>query len=150
MDRVRPLLGCLLLAIAPAALAARLELPLRVPMELVRDALAKQLSAQTGKGEARTGELWREGECRFLRLEPPTLDAAERGLLLSAQGTAMVGAEVLGKCAKAADWDGTVRFILEPRIDSAGILRLRVLDAAMKDRRGDKSAALAWDVIKPQ
>jgi hypothetical protein len=61
------LLGCLLLAFAPGALGARVEIPLRVPLELVREALAKQLSASTGK----TGDLWREGACRYLRLEPP-------------------------------------------------------------------------------
>src|SRR5262245_34155814 len=146
MDFVRALLLALLFALAPAALAARLELPLRVPLEVVRDALAKQLSASSGG----TGELWREGQCRYLRLEAPKLEAAERGLLLPAPGTAMIGAEVLGKCARAADWDGTVRFILEPRIDSAGVLRVRILDSALADRRNDKSAALAWDLIKGQ
>src|SRR5262245_25654387 len=146
MDFVRALLLALLFALAPAALAARLELPLRVPLEVVRDALAKQLSASSGG----TGELWREGQCRYLRLEAPKLEAAERGLLLPAPGTAMIGAEVLGKCARAADWDGTVRFILEPRIDSAGVLRVRILDSALADRRNDKSAALAWDLVKGQ
>jgi hypothetical protein len=143
------LLACLLFAAglsAPGALAARLEIPLRVPLELVREALAKQLDASTGG----TGELWREGACRYLRLEPPKLEAAERGLLLAAPGTAMLGAEILGKCAKAADWDGTARFILEPRIDNAGILRLRVLDSALTDKRGDKAAALVWELSKAQ
>jgi hypothetical protein len=146
MDPVRALLLGLLLAAAPSALAVRLELPLRVPLELVRDALAKQLDAQTGK----TGELWREGACRYLRLEPPKVEAAERGLLLSAPGTAMIGAEFLGKCANAADWDGIARFILEPRIDEAGVLRVRILDSALSDKRGAKDSALIWELAKRQ
>src|SRR5688500_400008 len=95
------LLGCLLFTAAPGALAERLEIPLRVPMEFVRAALAKQLAASSGK----TGELWREGKCRWLSLEAPKLDAAEGGLRLVAPGKAMLGAEVLGRCANAADWD---------------------------------------------
>jgi hypothetical protein len=151
MDLVRaPLLGCLLFTLASSALAARLEIPLRVPLELVREALAKQLAAQSGTSAGNTGELWREGKCRYLRLEPPKLEAAERGLLLSAPGTALIGAEVLGKCANAADWDGTVRFILEPRIDEAGILRVRILDSALADKRGDKVAGLVWELAKSQ
>src|SRR4051812_37313567 len=150
MDVVRALLlGFLFFAagvVAPGALAARLEIPLRVPLELVREALARQLAAQSGN----TGELWREGACRYLRLEAPKLEAAERGLLLSAPGTALIGAEVLGTCANAADWDGTVRFILEPRIDNAGVLRVRILDSALADKRGDKSAGLVWQLTKNQ
>jgi hypothetical protein len=147
MDLVRAaLLGCLLFALTPAALAARLEIPLRVPLEVVREALSKQLDSSTGK----TGELWREGKCRYLRLQPPKLEAAERGLLLSAPGTAMLGAELLGKCANAADWDGTVRLILEPHIDNAGVLRVRILDSSLTDKRGDKAAGLIWELSKTQ
>jgi len=139
-------LGGVLFAFAPGALAARLEIPLRVPLELVREALAKHLAAQSGG----TGELWREGACRYLRLEPAKLEAAERGLLLSAPGQAMLGAEIFGTCANAADWDGTVRFILEPRIDHAGVLRVRILDSAFSDKRGDKAAGLIWQLGKRQ
>jgi hypothetical protein len=151
MDLVRAaLLGCLLFALFPAALAARLEIPLRVPLELVREALSKQLDDSTGK----TGELWREGKCRYLRLQPPKLEAAERGLLLTAPGSAMLGAELLGKCANAADWDGTARFVLEPRIDNAGILRVRILDSTLTDKRGAQSnqraAGLIWELSKSQ
>src|SRR5262245_16921317 len=143
---MRPALLVACLLFTPAALAARLELPLRVPLELVREAISKQLDAQTGK----TGELFREGNCRYLRLEPPKLEAAERGLLLTAPGTAMLGAEILGKCANAADWDGTVRLILEPRIDNAGVLRVRVLDSTLTDKRGDKASGLVWELAKSQ
>ena len=112
----------------------------------MRDALAKQLAASSGN----TGEIWREGKCRYLRLEPPKLEAAERGLLLSAPGTALIGAEVLGRCANAADWDGTVRFILAPHIDNAGVLRVRILDSSLADKRGDTAAGLVWELTKGQ
>jgi hypothetical protein len=134
------LLGCLVFAPAANALAARLEIPLRVPLELVREALAKQLSAE-----------WREGNCRYLSLGAPMLEAAEGGRLrLTAPGKAMLGAEVLGKCASAADWIGTARFILAPRIDNAGVLRVRVVDSALVDARGDKAPALIWEATKGQ
>src|SRR5215213_436970 len=148
MNLVRALvLGGIFCAIAPGLLAAPLEIPLRVPLELVREALAKQLAAQSGPG----GEIWREGACRFFTLQPPMLEAAETGLLLVAPGKAMIGAEVLGKCASAADWVGTARFILAPRIDNAGILRVRILDSTLVDARGDKAASgLIWEQAKRQ
>jgi hypothetical protein len=137
-------LKALLLSIAliPSALAERLEIPLRVPMEVVRAALAKQLEARSGKA----GELWREGKCRYLSLEAPKLDAAEGGLRLVAPGKALLGAEVLGRCANAADWDGTVRFILEPHIDAAGVLRVRILDSSIADAGGERDAGLVWQL----
>jgi hypothetical protein len=155
VDLRRLLLVCLLLAPGQGALAARLEVPLRVPLELVREALAKQLADASGKtGDpttAKTGDLWREGGCRYLHLEPPTLEAAENGhLRLVAPGKAALGAEVLGKCANAADWVGTARFLLAPRIDQAGVLRVRVVDSALVDERGDKAAALIWELGKSQ
>jgi hypothetical protein len=152
MDLVRAaLLGCLLFALAPSALAARLELPLRVPLELVREALAKQLAASAGKN----GELWREGACGFLSLEPPKLDAAAQGRLrLVAPGKAMLGLEVLGKCANAADWVGTAQFTLAPRIDRAGVLRVHIVDSSLTDTRGaggqERAAAMIWELAKRQ
>src|SRR5215212_9939859 len=142
MNLVRALvLGGIFCAIAPGLLAAPLEIPLRVPLELVREALAKQLAAQSGPG----GDIWREGACRFFTLQPPMLEAAETGLLLVAPGKAMIGAEVLGKCASAADWVGT------PRFDDAGILRVRILDSTLVDARGDKAASgLIWEQAKRQ
>ena len=148
MDLVRALsLGCLLSALAPGTLAARLEIPLRVPLELVREALAKQLTASSSA----TGELWREGKCRFLSLQPPTLEAAEGGhLLLVAPGKAMIGAEMFGRCANAADWIGTARFTLAPSIDNAGVLRVRIVDSSLTDARGEKAAALIYELGKHQ
>jgi hypothetical protein len=138
------LLGCLFFALAPGALAARLEIPLRVPLELVREALAKQLATE-----------WREGNCRYLSLGAPTLEAAEGGRLrLIAPGKGMFGAEVLGKCASAADWIGTARFILAPRIDNAGVLRVRIIDSVLVDARGaqlsGQAPALIWQLAKGQ
>src|SRR3954469_23444006 len=148
MNLVRALvLGGIFCAIAPGLLVAPLEIPLRVPLEVVREALAKQLGAQSRPG----GKIWREGACRFFSLQPPMLEAAETGLLLVAPGKAMIGAEVLGKCASAADWVGTARFILAPRIDNAGVLRVRILDSTLVDARGDKAApALIWEHAKRQ
>lgn len=150
MGPLRAWLPACLLAVAsllaPGAFAARLEIPLRVPLELVRDGIVKQLEA-SGK----TGEIWREGACRYLSLEAPTLEPAGEGLLrLAAPGKAALGAEVLGKCANAADWVGTARFTLAPQIDSAGVLSVRIVDSSLTDARGEKAAPLIWELGKRQ
>ena len=142
-------------ALAPCAFAARLEIPLRVPIELVRDALAKQLAAQADRNTGKPGELWREGACRFLDLGPPMLEPVQGNLLrLTLPGKAMLGAEVFGKCASAADWIGTARFTLAPRIDDAGVLRVHIVESSLTDARGGqlsgRAAMLAWELNKHQ
>src|SRR3954463_2181466 len=94
-----------LLAIAATSFAAPLEIPLRVPLETIGKALAAQLAGPA----ARPNELYREGACRYLNLEPPTLKAIADGRLsLSGPGSAALGMELGGKCANAAAWKGSV------------------------------------------
>src|SRR5688572_11596129 len=106
-----------LFAATPETLAARLEIPLRVPLEVVRVALAAQLATSSG---AKPGEVYREGPCRHLTLEPPNVKAVGENLRLTSPGTAAIGLEVLGKCQSAGDWRGTVEMTLTPEIDAAG------------------------------
>jgi hypothetical protein len=137
----------LLFLVAPTAFAARLEIPLRVPLEAIRQGLAAQLAASSTK----PGELYREGPCRYLNLEPPKVEAAGGHLRLTSPGNAALGVEMLGKCQNAADWRGTVQFTLAPRIDSAGVLRVRIVDSRLIDARGNASRApLIWELAKSQ
>src|SRR4051812_1762780 len=147
MTLTRCLTLCILIAAAPGALAARLEIPLRVPLEVVGKALAAQLAASTAK----PNEVYREGPCRYLNLEPPKVEEFEGKLRLTSPGTAALGLEMLGKCQNAADWRGSVQLTLVPRIDSAGILRVRIVDSKLIDVRGsDSKAPLIWELSKSQ
>jgi Transglycosylase SLT domain len=147
MTVIRWLMLSSLIVASPGAYAARLEIPLRVPLEVVREGLAAQLAASSAK----PGEVYREGACRYLRLEPPKVEEFNGRLRLTSPGTAALGVELLGKCQNAVDWRGTVQFILAPRIDSAGILRVRIVDSKLVDARGeDARAPLIWDLSKGQ
>jgi hypothetical protein len=141
-----PLL-CLLFLAAPGALAARVEIPLRVPLEVVGEALAAQLAASAAK----PNEVYREGPCRYLNLEPPKVEEFNGRLRVTSPGMAALGLEVLGKCQNAADWRGSVQLTLVPRIDSAGVLRVRIVDSKLIDVRGsDSRAPLIWELSKSQ
>jgi Transglycosylase SLT domain len=147
MTLIRCLTLCTLIAAAPGALAARLEIPLRVPLEVIGKALAAQLAASTAK----PNEVYREGPCRYLNLEPPKVEEFNGRLRLTSPGTAALGLEMLGKCQNAADWRGSLQLTLAPRIDSAGILRVRIVDSKLIDERGsDSRAPLIWELSKSQ
>src|SRR5580765_2458465 len=135
------LLLCLLLA-APAAWAGRLEIPLRVPLEAVRQSLAAQLSGER--------PIYREGPCRFLNLDAPALEGVGGELRLATPGSAAVGVELFGRCQSAADWQGTMHARLVPRIDEAGRLRLHIVDSRLVDSRGRKGVPLVWKLAREQ
>ena len=146
MTRVRLLTLCCLVMCAPGALAGRLEIPLRVPFETIRQALSAQLAASS----ARPNEIYREGRCRYLNLEPPKLDAPAGQLRLAGPGSAAFGMEMFGNCQNAAAWQGTMQFTLAPQLDRAGRLRLRIIDSKLTDASGGKPPAVGfiWDMSK--
>src|SRR6185503_479987 len=101
MTLIRSLTLCCLVLCVPSALAGRLEIPLRVPFEPLRQALSAQLAASP----ARPNVIYREGRCRYLNLEAPKLDAVDGHLRLVGPGSAALGVELLGQCQNAADWN---------------------------------------------
>ena len=129
---------------APLAGAARLEVPLRLPVEAIREALAAQLAASSHG----TGTVYREGRCRYLTLGAPAVAAADGKLQVSAPGTAALGLELLGQCQNAASWRGTLDFTLVPLVDPAGRLRLRVVDSKLTDEAGSPAAGFIWEMSK--
>src|SRR2546426_379273 len=139
------LLSCLLVC-AHGALAGRLEIPLRVSLATIRQALTAQLAASS----ARPNEIYREGRCRYLNLEQPKLDTVEGQLHLTGPGSAAFGMEMFGNCQNAAAWQGTMQFTLTPWLDPAGRLRLRIVDSKLTDAAGGKPPALGfiWDLSK--
>ncbi len=143
MPLIRALLLCLLALAAPLAPAAQLDIPLRLPLEALREALAAQLSAAS-----RGGSLYREGRCRHLTLGAPALAAADGALRVSAAGSAALGLDLLGQCQNAVAWRGTLQVTLVPFVDTAGRLRLRIVDSALTDENGSPAAGFIWEMSK--
>ncbi len=140
MTRIRLATLCFLIACAQGALAARLELPLRIPLEPVRQALAAHLSA-----------VYREAPCRFVRVEAPSLQSVDGRLHLTAPGAAALGLQVLGKCQNAVAWRGSMHFTLEPQLDASGRLRMRIADSRLADAGGSTPGlGLIWELSKRQ
>lgn len=129
---------------APGTLAGRVEIPLRVPLETIRQALSAQLAASP----ARPGVIYREGRCRYLLLDTPRLEAVDGELRLSGPGAAALGVELLGNCQNAVQWKGTMHFRLVPQLDSAGRLRVRIVDSTLTDAGGGSALGFIWELSK--
>src|SRR5262245_48195412 len=113
-----------------SALAGRLEIPLRVPLQPLRQALAAQLAAS----KATPNVIYREGRCRYLNMETPRLEAVDGNLRLTGPGSGALGIELFGNCQNAASWKGTMEFTLAPQIDPAGRLRVRIVHSKLTDQ----------------
>ena len=121
-----------LMATAGSAAAARLEIPLRVSLDTLGAALNAQLTG------------YRDGPCRYLRLRPATLVSRDARLHLAIPARAALGVQAGSACQTATAWQGTIHFSLLPRIDSAGRVRVRVLDSRMTG-----VAPSVWDAARP-
>lgn len=128
------LLCCLFLQVQ-SALADRLEIPLRIPFDTIGEALGRQLA-------------YREGRCRSMKLDKPALDAVDGRLRLSGPASGSLGVELSGNCQNVAAWHGTVQLTLEPWLDKAGRLRMRIHDSRLTGTPGG-GAALLWNLSKP-
>jgi hypothetical protein len=115
------------LLVAGPALAARVEVPLRVSLDTLRLALEKELRPAS----------YRDGPCRYLRLEAARVDSAGGRLRLAIPGRGALGVELGATCRGTGAWRGTMRVDLEPRIDRAGRLRVRIVDSNL------------WEFAKP-
>ena len=144
MNFVRLLVLCCLLLPASCALAGRVEIPLRVPLETIRQALSAQLTASA----SRPGVVYREGRCRYLSLDTPKLEAVDGELRLAGPGAAALGVELLGNCQNAAQWKGSMHFRLVPQIDNAGRLRVRIVDSRLTDAGGGAALGFIWELSK--
>ena len=122
-----------LIACLDEARAARIEIPLRLSLETLREALGSQVRLA-----------YREGRCRYLKVEPLRVEAAQGRLRVSGPGRGALGVEAAGMCQTAAAWQGSLQFTLAPRIDGAGHLRLRILDSRLTG-----VPPVLWDFGKP-
>ena len=131
MTLLRVLAICCLLVPTHQAAAARLEVPLRVSLDTLQQALGAQLAG------------YREGPCRYLKLKAPRLQAHEGRLRLTVPGTGALGVGGAGACQTAAAWRGSLHFTLAPRIDEAGRLRVSIVES-----RASGMAPALWDAGK--
>ena len=122
---------CAFLLQAGNAAAARIEIPLRVSLDTLREAFNAQLAG------------YRDGPCRYLRLKPAALESRGGHLHLSIPGNGSLGIALAGKCQSAAAWQGNVHFTLAPRIDEAGRVRVSIVDS-----RASGMAPALWDAGK--
>jgi hypothetical protein len=143
---VRLLAFCSLMLPGPASWGGRIELPLRIPLEPLGQALSEHLAATPSSRRA----VYRDGPCRYLKLGVPKLHAVEGRLRVVGPGTAALGVELLGNCQGAAAWQGLVDFTLVPWLDRAGRLRMRIIDSQLADSSGARApaAGLIWDLSK--
>jgi hypothetical protein len=137
--------SCLTL-FALSAQAGSLEIPLHVPLEPIRDALRTQLAAAADKPEV----IYQEGPCRYLHYDAPRLEAHDGQLHFVGPGAAALGAELYDTCYNAAAWSGSMEFTLAPQLDSAGRLRLRIVNSRLTDAGGKETATLGfiWGMTK--
>ncbi|HEU4923108.1 MAG TPA: lytic transglycosylase domain-containing protein [Burkholderiales bacterium] len=131
---VRVLAVCCLVGYAHDALAARVEIPLRVSLDTLGEALGAQLVP------------YRDGRCRYLDLQAPKLEFAQGRLRLVAPGTGLLAVEIAGKCQGTA-WKGTIHLGLVPYIEDGARLRVRVVDSRLVDASGGLGSLL-WDAAK--
>ena len=145
MTLIRLLTLCCFALSARDALAGRVEIPLRVPLDALRQALSAQFASAAGRPHV----VYREGRCRYLSLEKPRLDAVDGRLRFAGPGSAALGLEILGTCQNAAVWRGSMEFTLAPQTDGAGRLRLRVVDSRLTDAGADTPAlGFIWELSK--
>ncbi|HEV2432384.1 MAG TPA: hypothetical protein VGT43_12825, partial [Burkholderiales bacterium] len=131
---VRFLAVCCLIGGAHDALAARVEIPLRVPLDTLSEALGAQLVP------------YRDGRCRYLELQAPKLESVQGGLRLIAPGTGAFAVEIAGKC-QGTTWKGTIHLALVPYIEAGARLRMRVVDSRLVDASGGLGP-LVWNAAK--
>ncbi|HZM36925.1 MAG TPA: lytic transglycosylase domain-containing protein [Burkholderiales bacterium] len=146
MTLVRALVACSILLCASAAWSGRVELPLRIPLEPLREAL----EAQLGFSGTSTDVMHREGPCRYLKVGRPELRADGGRLHIAAPGSALVAVELLGACQGLAPWHGQMHFVVAPYLDAAGRVRVRIADSRLTDPggAGTPAAGMLWDLAK--
>jgi hypothetical protein len=141
---IRLLTFCCLILSARDALAGRVEIPLRVPLDALRLALSSQLAASS----AAPNVIYQEGRCRYLSLQAPRLEAVDGRLRFVGPGSAALGLEVFGTCQNAAVWRGSLQFTLAPQADSMGRLRLRIVDSRLTDAADAPALGFIWELSK--
>lgn len=108
--------GFLLLLVAMAARADRLEVPLLIETHAVAHAVAAVLELD----EAGRGRIDADA-CNRVELDDPVVATASQELVLSLALRAVTGAHVMGQCRGPSPWHGRMDLKLVPAVESGGL-----------------------------
>jgi hypothetical protein len=133
-------------ALAPAACAAEVRLPLTIPYLTLDQALKSQLYNAPG----RRAELWRQSDCQYLYAENPRFSPDQNLLRLESNLELNVGTRMGDNCIDAVSWQGIAQLSARPYVTPDWKLKLRVADINLYNFRHEKTliAGSAFDLIK--
>lgn len=113
--RVTFITGVLLLLVAMAARADRLEVPLLIETQAVAQAVAAVLELDDGGGGQIDADL-----CNRVELSDLVIATANQDLVLSLAVRAVTGAHVMGQCRGPSPWRGRMNLKLVPGVEPGG------------------------------
>jgi hypothetical protein len=134
--RVTVITGFLLLLVAMAARADRLEVPLLIETHAVAHAVAAVLDLdEAGRGRIDADP------CNRVELGDLVVATADQELVLSFALRAITGAHVMGQCRGPSPWDGRMNVALVPGVEPDG-LAVRFTPLGVELTRSDGSPGL--------
>jgi hypothetical protein len=134
------------LALAPAAGAAEIRLPLTIPYVTLGEALKAQLYNAPGH----RADLWRQSDCQYLYAENPQFSPDGPLLRLESDAKLNLGTRMGDNCINAVSWQGITQIIATPYVSPDWKLKFRVADINLYDSRHEKTAIAGrgFDLIK--
>lgn len=127
--------------------AAVLEVPVRLDLAVVNEALQAQLFTQAGRAEIVRDAI----QCNRVVLSDPELSAAEGGLLrLTTRLEAQVGTPLGKRCLLPFRWEGVIETLERVELQADQRVAFRVVDSRIlrADEQRRALPGLAWDWVK--
>jgi len=148
--RARRVAGCVLssglfslVMLMPAPVpAAEISVPLRVPLDLLRE----PLTAWSALPEQAPRELYRKGSCRYFQAGRPALEQRPDGLHFVVQVAGRWALEFVGRCIGPSAWSGSADLELVPVVGEDGRLRLHISHSVLHDDAGRNAPLLGFIV----
>ena len=145
---LRAALCTAVLAVAGAAAAREIDVPLHFDHAFIRQILLAQLyTAPNGQAV-----LWDTGTgCGYLKLREPAVNSAGTRLRIVSRGEARVGTPIGDTCLAPLQWDGFIELFEEPQLSddqhAAAIPCRRVEPLRQRVEEGVGTGKL-WDLVK--
>jgi soluble lytic murein transglycosylase-like protein len=135
------------LAIAPAAQAREVPVPLTIDYLTLSEALRADLYTAPG-GRA---PLWNGSDaCQFLYAENPRFGRAGERVMLETAASLGLGFAIAGRCISPVSWSGIVEAESQPYIATGLKLKFRIADLNLYNPQHEKSMLVGkgFDLIK--